>query len=161
VPKRDQPKMHQKSRYLSNPRGRTWTARDRFSAPSTVVKQYHIAGNTVVRSCHKIRNNDDRDFAPKMTLIRTKKLCFESLGCVVNPLGLTEPFSKSSPVQFFSLKLNTVLLCSSLLLQLLMCCILLRLVDLSWALWVPSGHSGSLTTANWVSFDFNVAYSSC
>ena len=25
----------------------------------------------------------------------------------------------------------------------------------------PSRHLGSLTAANWVSFDFNVAYSSC
>jgi len=28
-------------------------------------------------------------------------------------------------------------------------------------MWGPSRHLGSLTTANWVSFDFNVAYYSC
>ena len=28
-------------------------------------------------------------------------------------------------------------------------------------LWGPSRHLGSLTAANWVSFDFNVSYSSC
>ena len=49
----------------------------------------------------------------------------------------------------------------SLLLLLLLRCILLLLVDLSYVLWGPSRHLGSLTTANWVSFDFNVAYSSC
>ena len=46
---------------------RTWTARDQFSAPFAVVKQYHVAGNTLVNIYLKIRNNDDRDFAPKMT----------------------------------------------------------------------------------------------
>ena len=72
--------------HLSNPRGRTWTARDQFSAPFAVVKQYHIAGNTVINSCLKIRNNEDRDFPPKMTFIRTLKifrefgLCSKSLG---------------------------------------------------------------------------------
>jgi len=35
-------------------------------------------------------------------------------------------------------------------------CILLLLVDLLWVLWGPSRHLGSLTVANWVSFDFNV-----
>jgi len=35
------------------------------------------------------------------------------------------------------------------------------LVDLSYVLWGPSRHLGSLTGANWVSFDFNVYYSSC
>jgi len=39
--------------------------------------------------------------------------------------------------------------------------ILLLLVDLSKVLWDPSRHLGSLTAANWVSFDFNVSYSSC
>ena len=28
-------------------------------------------------------------------------------------------------------------------------------------MWGPSRHLGNLTAANWVSFDFNVAYSSC
>ena len=28
-------------------------------------------------------------------------------------------------------------------------------------MWGPSRHLGSLTAANWVSFDFNVSYSSC
>ena len=74
--------------HLSNPRGRTWTARDQFSAPFAVVRQYDTAGNTVVNSCLNIRNNDDRDFSPKMSFIRT---IFREFGCVVNPLGRTEP----------------------------------------------------------------------
>jgi len=40
-----------------------------------------------------------------------------------------------------------------LLLLLLLCCNLLLLVDLSLVLWGPSRHLGSLTAANWVSFD--------
>ena len=39
--------------------------------------------------------------------------------------------------------------------QELPCCILLLLVDLSQVLWGPSRHLGSLTAANWVSFDLN------
>jgi len=31
----------------------------------------------------------------------------------------------------------------------------------SVVMWGPSRHLGSFTAANWVSFDFNVAYSSC
>ena len=58
-------------------------------------------------------------------------------------------------------RMSCVLLCPSLLLLLLLRCILLLLVDLSLVLWDPSRHLGSLTTANWVSFDFNVSYSSC
>ena len=54
-----------------------------------------------------------------------------------------------------------MLLCPSLLLLLLLCCNLLLLVDLSSVLWGPSRHLGISTTANWVSFDFNVSYSSC
>ena len=49
----------------------------------------------------------------------------------------------------------------SLLLLLLLCCILLLLMDLSQVMWGPSRHLGSFTAANWVSFDFNVSYSSC
>jgi len=71
-------------------------------------------------------------------------------------------------VQFFSqvaprqkLFKSCVLLCPSLLLLLLLCCIVLLLVDLSQVMWGPSRHLGSLTAANWVSFDFNVSYSSC
>ena len=41
------------------------------------------------------------------------------------------------------------------------CCILLLLVDLLQVMWGPSRHLGSFTAANWVSFDFNVSYSSC
>ena len=63
--------------HLSNPRGSKWTARHQFSAPFAVVKQYHIAGNTVVNSCLKIQNNDDRDFSPKMTFIRKLKILRE------------------------------------------------------------------------------------
>jgi len=46
-----------------------------------------------------------------------------------------------------------VLLCPSLLLLLLLCCILLLLVDLPQVMWGPSRHMGSVTAANWVSFD--------
>jgi len=35
------------------------------------------------------------------------------------------------------------------------------LLDLSKVIWGPSRHFGSLTAANWVSFSFNVSYSSC
>jgi len=42
----------------------------------------------------------------------------------------------------------------------LLCCILLLLMDLSQVMWGPSRHLGSFTVANWVSFDFNVSYSS-
>jgi len=38
---------------------------------------------------------------------------------------------------------------------------LLLLVDVSQVMWGPSRHLGSLTAANWVSFDFNVSYFSC
>ena len=76
--------------YLSNPRGRTWTAGDQFFPPFPVVKQYDIAWNLLINSCHKIRNNDDRDFAPKMTFIRTLKI-FREFGMLKNPLGRTEP----------------------------------------------------------------------
>ena len=59
-------------------------------------------------------------------------------------------------------RVSCVLLCPSLLLLLHLCCILLLLVDLSRSvMWGPSRHLGSLTAANWVSFDFNVSYSSC
>jgi len=59
---------------------------DQFSAPFPVVKQYHIAGTTVVNSCLKIRNNHGRDFSLKMTFIRMLKIfwefgmCSKSLG---------------------------------------------------------------------------------
>jgi len=48
-----------------------------------------------------------------------------------------------------------------MLLLLLLCCILLLLVDLSQVMWGPSRYLGSLTAANWVSFDYNVSYFSC
>ena len=35
------------------------------------------------------------------------------------------------------------------------------LVNLSQVMWGPSRHLGSLTAASWMSFDFNVSYSSC
>ena len=52
---------------------------------------------------------------------------------------------------------SCVLLWSSLLMLMLLYCFLLFLVEL----WGLSRHLGSLTTANWVSFDFNVSWSSC
>jgi len=57
-------------------------------------------------------------------------------------------------------RVSCVLLGPSLLLLLLLCCVLPLLVDLSQVMWGPSRHLGSLTTANWVSFDFNASYSS-
>jgi len=63
--------------HLLNPQGRTCTARDQFSAPFAVIKQYHVSGNTVVNSYLKIRNNDDMDFAPKMNFFRTLKISRE------------------------------------------------------------------------------------
>ena len=58
-------------------------------------------------------------------------------------------------------RVSCVLLCTSLLLLLLLCCIVLLLVNLLQVMWGLSRHLGSLTAANWVSFDFNVSYSSC
>jgi len=84
VLKRDQQKMHRKSLYIfqthENARG------PQVSAPFVVVKQYHITGNTVVNSCLKIRHNDDRDFSPKMTFIRTLKI-FREFGMCNTSLG--------------------------------------------------------------------------
>jgi len=70
-PAKDAPKI---AVHLSKPRGRTWTAHDQFSTPLAVVKQYHIAENTVVNSYLEIQNNDDRDFAQKMTFTRKLKI---------------------------------------------------------------------------------------
>ena len=98
--------------HLSNPRGHTWTPRDQFSAYFAVVKHYHIAGNTVVKSCLKIRNNDDRDFSPKHSSsssslrlsferwksVREFGLCSKSLGTNWTPrqkrvqLATIDPF---------------------------------------------------------------------
>ena len=78
VIKRDLQKMHRKSLYIfqahEDARGCTWTERDQFSAPFAVVKQFHVVRNTVVNFYFKIRNNDDRDFAPKMTFFRKLKI---------------------------------------------------------------------------------------
>ena len=49
----------------------------KFSAPCPVVKQKHDAGNTVFNSYLKIRSNDDRDFIPKMTFLRTFEIFCE------------------------------------------------------------------------------------
>ena len=40
-----------------------------------------------------MRNNDDRDFSPKMTFIRTLKI-FQEFGMCRNPLVQTEPLDK-------------------------------------------------------------------
>jgi len=87
---KDAPKI---ASHLSNPRGRTWTARDQFSAPFAVAKQYHVAGNTLVDSHLKIRNNDDRDSALKIRFFRTLKI-FCEFRSVVNPIGRTNPPNK-------------------------------------------------------------------
>jgi len=83
-PAKDAPKI---ALHLLNPRGRTCTARSQFSAPLTVVKQYHVAGNTVVNSYLKIWNNDDGDFAPEMTFFRTLKF-FREFGMCMGWLWL-------------------------------------------------------------------------
>jgi len=70
-PAKDAPKI---ASHLSNPRRRTWTTRDQFSAPFAVVKQYHVAGNKLVNFYFKILNNDDSDFDPKMTFFRALKI---------------------------------------------------------------------------------------
>ena len=57
--------------------------------------------------------------------------------------------------------MSCVLLCPSLLLLLSLCCISAAVGGSVVVLWGPSRHLGSLTAANWVSFDFNVSYSSC
>ena len=95
VPKRDLQKMHRTSFYIfqshEDARGPHVI---KFSAPFAVVKQYHVAGNTVVNSYLKIWNKDDGDFAPEMTFFRTLKI-FRELGCIVNPFGRTKPANKT------------------------------------------------------------------
>jgi len=49
-PAKDAPKL---TVHLSNPRGRTWTARDQFPAPFAVVKQYYIAGKNPNKRTNK------------------------------------------------------------------------------------------------------------
>jgi len=51
-----------------------------------VVKQYHITGNTVLNSCLKIQNNDDRDFSLEITFICTLKI-FREFGMSSKSLG--------------------------------------------------------------------------
>ena len=82
-PAKDAPKI---ALNLSNPRGCTWTSRDQFSAPFAAVKQYHVTGNTVVKSYLKIRNNNDRHFAPKIIFFRTLKI-FREFGMCSKSLG--------------------------------------------------------------------------
>jgi len=98
VPKRDLQKMHRTSFYIfqshEDARGPHVI---KFSAPFAVVKQYHVAGNTVVNSYLKIRNNDDRDFAPKMTFFRTLTI-FREFGMSSNSLGTNQP-TKQKRVQ--------------------------------------------------------------
>jgi len=47
------------------------------SAPFPMVNQKHVAGNTMVSSYIKIRNNNYKDFTPKMTFDRTLKIFWE------------------------------------------------------------------------------------
>jgi len=94
-PAKDAPKI---AVHLSNPRGRTWTARDQFSAPFAVVKQYHIAGNTLVNSCLKFGTMMTGIFLRKRLSFERSK-SFESLRCVVNPLRRTEPPDKKGAIR--------------------------------------------------------------
>ena len=61
---------------------RTWS----FFRTFCCGKMIYIAGNTVVYSCLKIRNNDDRDFPPKMTFIRRLEI-FREFGMCSKSLG--------------------------------------------------------------------------
>jgi len=93
-PTKNAPKI---ASHFSNPRGRTWTTRDQFPAPFAVVRQYQVARNTLVNTYLKIRNNDDRDFDPKMTFFRTLKI-FRELGVCCKSLGTNYP-TKQKRVQ--------------------------------------------------------------
>ena len=62
-----------------------------------MLQQYHVAGNTVVNSYLKIGNNDDRDFAPKMTFFRTLTI-FREFKMSSNSLG-TNQSTKQKRVQ--------------------------------------------------------------
>jgi len=91
VPKRDQQKMHRKSLYIFQ------THEDArgphvIDFPHLLLWYNHII-NTVVNSCLKIRNNDDRDFSPKMIFIQTLEF-FREFGMCSNPLVRTEPPDK-------------------------------------------------------------------
>jgi len=88
-PAKDAPKI---ASHLSNPRGRTWTARDQFFAPFTVVNN-HVAGNTVVNSYLEFGTIMTGMF-PRKTLSFERCKSFESSGCVVNPFGRTNPLNK-------------------------------------------------------------------
>jgi len=57
-------------------------------APIPVVKQKHLAGNTVVNSYLKIRNNSDGNFTPKITFFRRWKK-FQEIGIVRKSQGTT------------------------------------------------------------------------
>ena len=59
----------------------------KFSAPCPVVKQKQHAGNTVFGSYLKIRSNDDRDFIPKMTFLRTFEIFCELGMCGKMPIS--------------------------------------------------------------------------
>jgi len=65
----------------------------KVSAPCPVVKQKQDAGNTVFSSYLEIRTNDDRDFTPKMTLLRTFQIFWEIGMCskMPNPRRRTKP----------------------------------------------------------------------
>jgi len=91
VPERDTQKMDGRKIALWHA---LWTHVMNFSAPCPVVKQKHDAGNTVFNSYLKIRSNDDRDFIPKMTFLRTFEIFYE--------LGMCGKMPKSQ-----NLELNT------------------------------------------------------
>jgi len=62
-----------------------WGARDEIFAPCLVVKQKHDAVNIVFDPYLKIRSNDHKDFAPKMTFFRTFKISWEFGMCSKKP----------------------------------------------------------------------------
>jgi len=68
----------------------------KFCAPCTVVKSQHDAGNTVRSSYLKIRSNDDRDFTPKMTFLRTCEIFWEFGMCSKNSII---PWTNEIPTQ--------------------------------------------------------------
>jgi len=113
------------------------------------IKFKHLAGLATQFLGSKERENIYKSFFAKMR--------FSSLS------GTDVPLMLAAWMRFWLLpsRVSCMLLCPSLLLLLLLYCILLLLVDLSQVMWGPTRHLGSLTAANWVSFDFIVSYSSC
>jgi len=84
--------------HLANPWGRTWTARDQFSAPFAVVKIFKSQGTQRLNPVSKFGTMMTGIFLRKWLSFESWK-SFESLGCVVNPLGRTEPQTKKGAIR--------------------------------------------------------------